>query len=74
MLAVSTALILLTCAISGADCRHHVAADGLGVMECQVQSMRIAAQYSLEHPKRRIVRIICADRRRIGFYLGRGQA
>lgn len=69
-----TALILLTCALAGGDCRHHVAADDLGLMECQVQSMRIAAQYSLEHPKRRIVRIICADHRRIGVYVGRGQA
>ncbi|RLP22279.1 hypothetical protein [Mesorhizobium sp. YM1C-6-2] len=68
------ALILLTCALAGGDCRPHVQADGLGVMECQIQSQRAAAQYVAEHPKRRIARIICADRRRIDFYLGRGQA
>jgi hypothetical protein len=68
------ALILLTCTIAGADCHHHVQADALGFGECMVQSQRIAAQYSTEHPKRKIKRIICTDHRRIAFYLGRDQA
>lgn len=68
------ALILLTCALAGNDCRHHVQADALGAGECMDQSQRIAAQYVAEHPKRKIRRIICTDRRRIEFYLGRDQA
>lgn len=71
---MTAALILITCALSGSDCRPHLAADGLGLMECPVQAMRVAAQYSLEHPKRKVVRMICADHRRIDFYLGRDQA
>lgn len=68
------ALILLTCALAGNDCRHHVQADALAFGECMVQSQRVAAQYALEHPKRKIRRIICTDRRRVAFYLGREQA
>lgn len=68
------ARILLTCALSGQDCRPSMEADGLTAMACMVQSQRIAAAYVLEHPNRRVVRIICADRRRIEFFLGRGQA
>ena len=68
------ALILLTCAIAGGDCRPHVQADNLGLLECQIQSQRIAAVYVSEHPKRKVQKIICTDSRRIPFYLGKDQA
>lgn len=71
---MTQALILLTCAIAGGDCRPHVQADGLAFMECMIQSQRAAAQYSVEHPNRKVERVICTDHRRIGYYLGRNQA
>lgn len=69
-----SALILYTCLIAVGDCRHHVAADALVHGECMVQSQRVAAQYATEHPQCKVARVICTDRRRIDFYLGRGQA
>jgi len=71
---MTAALILITCSLSGSDCRPHVQAEGMGLSECMVQSQRAAAQYAIEHPKRRISRVICTDHRRVGFYIGRGQA
>ena len=68
---MTAALILITCALSGGDCRPHVQTDSIGQSECMVRSMQAAAEYVNEHPKRIVVRIICTDRRRIGFYLGR---
>lgn len=69
-----SALILVTCLLSGADCRPHLEADKLSHMECQVQSMRAMAQYAGQHPKRKVIRAICTDERRVDYYLGRDQA
>lgn len=69
------ALILVTCLLSGGDCRPHMAADQMSLSECMVQSMRAAAEYVGQHPNRKVTRTICtADERRIRVYLGRNQA
>jgi hypothetical protein len=67
------ALILLVCATLS-DCQYTVQADNLGFTECLIQSQRKAAEYQLEHPKRKIKRIICTDSRRVAYYLGKDQA
>lgn len=69
-----SALILLTCFISGSDCRATMAADNLPIMECLVRSQQIAAQYINDNPNRVIVRAICANRSELDKYLGRGAA
>ena len=68
------ALILITCALSGGDCRPHLQADMLFQTACMVQSQQIAAEYVKEHPNRKVQRVICTDRRRIAYYLGKDQA
>lgn len=69
-----TALIFVTCLLAGGDCRPHMQTEGLGLMECQLQSQRIAAKWATEHPKRVVKRIICTDEKRVDYYLGREQA
>jgi hypothetical protein len=68
------ALILLTCSLSGADCRPTLAADGMQAMECQVRAQQLAAQFIGEHPNRKFKAMKCVDGRLIDFYLGRGAA
>jgi hypothetical protein len=57
-----------------AICTKHVAADGLGMSECHIQAPRAAAQWANEHPNRVVAKMICDDRRRIPFHIGRNQA
>lgn len=69
------ALILLTCLSSQPTlCTKHVEADGLGMMECQVQAPRASAKWRNEHPNRIVAKMICDDHRRIPFHIGRNQA
>jgi hypothetical protein len=72
--AMTYALLLLTCSLSGGDCRPVLAADGLQQMECQVRAQQLAAQYIGDHPNRKFKAMKCVDHRRIDFYLGRNQA
>lgn len=68
------ALILVTCLASGADCRAHVAAEGMSSMQCMVQSQIAGAQYVSENPKRRVTGMVCTDMRRVPYFIGRNQA
>jgi hypothetical protein len=68
------ALLLLTCSLSGGDCRPILAADGMQQMECQVRAQQLAAQYIGQHPNRTFKAMKCVDHSRIGIYLGRNQA
>lgn len=67
-------LILLSCALSGQDCRLHVAADGLSFMTCMVQAQEVAAAYVNDHPNRVVAKMICVDDRKVEFFIGRGAA
>lgn len=67
-------LILLTCTLSSMDCHKHVEAEGFQMAECSVMAPRIAAQWQTQHPNRRVAKMICDDRRRIPYHIGRNQA
>lgn len=69
------ALILLTCLQSNPTlCTKHVEAEGMGMSECHVQAPRASAMWNAQHPNRKVAKMICDDRRRIPYHLGREQA
>lgn len=68
------ALLLITCALSGSDCRPILAEDGMQQMECQVRSQQLAAKFIGDHPNRKFKAMKCVREQDIGIYLGRGAA
>ncbi|OQM74921.1 hypothetical protein [Manganibacter manganicus] len=69
-----SALILITCSTVGFDCTTTVVADNIPFHTCPIAAQSEAAKYIHDHPKRKVVRMICADPRRIQFYLHRNEA